>query len=138
MTGDLCDEPIIVLNSAEDGQGYERPVLRRWLQQFGIGIGNGMGRLGGTCAVVVASEFAHHSSNVVLVEEDEVIQRVFSKCTVKSLDVGIGIGRTVRRRQALNTHDVGKPVIEVAAIASASRVLLGMPELPEEPVVVVQ
>ena len=44
----------------------------------------------------------------------------------------------VRRWQSLNNDDVGKPTIEVAAMALASSTRFWMSELSEDPIVVVQ
>jgi hypothetical protein len=50
-----------------------------WLvEEFGIGVGYRMCRLGRACPVVVFDELPRNAPNVAGVEEDEVVERVFA------------------------------------------------------------
>ena len=108
------------------------------MPKFRVRIWDPMDGLRRTPAIVVANVLGSDTADVIDAEEDEVIQHVFAKGPVKSLDLGIGVGCPVRSRQASNIHDVGEPAIEAAAMAFRSGAGLGISELPEDPIVVVQ
>ena len=54
--------------------------------------------------VVVFDELPGHTPNVCGVEEDEVVERIFTQRTMKSLDVRIRIRGVVGRGKSLNGH----------------------------------
>ena len=68
----LRDQPVVVLDAAEHGQGDQFPVRGWRLGQLGVGSRNRMRRLRWPGAVVVGDELRAHAPDMLLVQEDEV------------------------------------------------------------------
>ena len=126
-----------MLYASEDGEGDEPSVLRWRFEQFSVGLRDGMCCLRRTCTVVESDEFSYDSSNMNFAQEDEMIQGVFTKRPVETLDVGIRIRRSKGSRYSLDVDYLIEPKIEVAAITFPFRAGLCMSELPEDSIVVV-
>jgi hypothetical protein len=97
-------EAIVVLNAAENRQRDQFAAGRRLLEELGIGVGYGMCRLRRACPVVEFDELPDDPPNVGCVEEDEVVERIFTQRAMESLDARIRVRSVVRRGQSLDVH----------------------------------
>ncbi len=88
-----------MLHDAKHGEGDQLAAGQRPVDQFGGGVGYGMGRLRGACPVVVIDELPGHTPNVCGVEEDEIVECILTKRALKSFDVRIRIRGMVGRRK---------------------------------------
>jgi hypothetical protein len=95
---------MVVLNAAENGQCDQFAAGRRFLEQLGIGVGYGRCRLRRACPVVVFDELPDDPPNLGGVEEDEVVERIFTQRAMESLDACIRVRSVVGRGQSLDAH----------------------------------
>lgn len=107
--GSLRGQAVVVLDAAEDGQCHARACLRRWPLQFGVRIWDPVNRLRRPGPVVILNVPRDDVTDVIDAEEDEVIRSLAPQRPHEAFDMRRRIGRSVRGRQSLDSHDFVQP-----------------------------
>jgi hypothetical protein len=106
---------VVVLNSTEHGERNQLPAFRRWYHQFRTRLWDSVQRLRRPSAVVEFNVFSDYSIYVATVEEDEVVQRLFSERTVPPLKTCVCVGSPIWCGDSRYVHHLAKPLVQPAA-----------------------
>lgn len=120
----LRHQPVVVLNTAEDGESHQPSGGRRRFSEFRVRVWYAMDGLRRPPTIVVANVLGSDTADVINVEEDEVVQRFLSQRPIEPLDVRRCIRSAKRNGEPFNAHRLVKPAVQVAAIAAPLAVSL--------------